>query len=71
MARLSFRCKDELVVAVDEVRGEMPRETWLRDVIQSRVDMDDRVKAQLRHEQEIRDHAAVVPRSLADLSERA
>jgi len=34
MARLSFRCSDELVAAVDAKRGLIPRETWLRAAIE-------------------------------------
>jgi hypothetical protein len=34
MARLSFRCDVDLVEAVDLARGEIPRERWLRDVVQ-------------------------------------
>ena len=34
MARLSFRCQDDLVHAVDDARGEVARERWLRNVVQ-------------------------------------
>lgn len=47
MARLSFRCDDELVRAVDRMRGRVgdgrtrrevvPRETWLRDLVMDAV----------------------------------
>ena len=34
MARLSFRCEEELVAAVDRLRGDVPRERWLRKVVE-------------------------------------
>lgn len=33
MARLSFRCSDELAELVDVARGRVPRERWLRDAV--------------------------------------
>jgi hypothetical protein len=34
MARLSFRCVDELVRRVDAARGFEPREAWLRRAVE-------------------------------------
>lgn len=34
MARLSFRCDVSLVERVDEVRGGVPRERWLRAAVE-------------------------------------
>ena len=37
MARLSFRCDDELIARVDLVRGDVARERWLRRVVEASV----------------------------------
>lgn len=39
--RLSFRCARELIELVDAKRGLVPRETWLRDVVQKAAISDD------------------------------
>lgn len=36
---MSCRCPDALVAAVDEVRGAVPRERWLRDAVTLAVDL--------------------------------
>lgn len=38
MARLSFRCSDDLVAAVDAERGLIPREAWLRRAVERALD---------------------------------
>lgn len=37
MARLSFRCDQELVDLVDRARGDVAREKWLRRVVEREV----------------------------------
>lgn len=37
MARISFRCGDELLRAVDESRGLIPRETFVRELVQAAI----------------------------------
>lgn len=37
MARLSFRCDDDLVLAVDSARGAIARERFLRDLVSNAV----------------------------------
>lgn len=43
MARLSFRCSEELVAAVDRERGRVARERWLRDAVEAAVHLGDDV----------------------------
>jgi len=38
MARLSMRCSDGLLEAVDEARGDVPRERWLRRAVEQALD---------------------------------
>lgn len=38
MTRLSFRCDRMLVEAVDAVRGDVPRERWLRRAIEEKLE---------------------------------
>jgi hypothetical protein len=38
MARLSFRCDEELIKRVDEARGDVARELWLRKTVQREVE---------------------------------
>lgn len=39
MARLSMRCTDELVERVDDSRGDIPREVWLRRAVEERLSL--------------------------------
>lgn len=50
MARLSFRCSDELVAKVDEVRGGVARERFLRDLVTRGVDSDAESLERLRED---------------------
>ena len=43
MARLSFRCPDELVSAVDHARGGVPRERWLRWAVEQALEDDTHI----------------------------
>lgn len=33
MTRISFRCSEEFLAAVDSARGDVPRELWVRGVV--------------------------------------
>jgi hypothetical protein len=35
--RVTFRCSDSLLGAIDEARGDVPRERWLRRVVSERL----------------------------------
>jgi hypothetical protein len=39
MARLSFRCDEELVLRVDDARGDVAREKWLRRAVEAYVSL--------------------------------
>lgn len=52
MARLSFRCDDEMVERVDRARrsmmGSVPREAWLRDAVELALRQSEQAEALAR-----------------------
>lgn len=40
MARISFRCSDEFLARVDERRGEIPRERFVRGIVARSIGLD-------------------------------
>lgn len=38
MTRISFRCSEEFLAAVDRARGDVPRELWVRGVVGEAVE---------------------------------